>query len=35
VPDAHPTGPASIVADFDSGPLAGSLHATTTIEVAK
>jgi hypothetical protein len=35
VPEAQPAGPAEIAADFDSGPLAGMLHATTTIEVAR
>jgi hypothetical protein len=35
VPETQPGGPANLAAEFDSGPLAGLLHATMTIEVRK
>jgi hypothetical protein len=33
VPESQRVGSLNFTADFDSGPLAGALHTTTTIEV--
>jgi len=33
VPKAQPSGPLVINVDFDSGPLAGMLHASTALDV--
>jgi hypothetical protein len=35
VPQSQPAGPVQVVAEFDSGPLAGTLHAEMTVEVGK
>jgi hypothetical protein len=35
VPQSLPVGPVQVAAEFDSGPLAGTLHAEMTIEVGK
>jgi hypothetical protein len=35
VPQSQPQGLVKITVAFDSGPLAGTLHATTTLEVGK
>jgi hypothetical protein len=33
VPTAQPPGPLEVSIDFDSGPLAGKLHAATTVYI--
>jgi hypothetical protein len=33
VPIAQPPGPLEVTIDFDSGPLAGKLHASTTVNI--
>jgi hypothetical protein len=33
VPQSQPAGPLVVNVDFDSGPLAGPLHASTTLNV--
>jgi hypothetical protein len=35
VPESQSGGPMNITLDFDSGPLAGTLHANTEIDVKK
>jgi hypothetical protein len=35
VPQTQPAGPLAIHVDFDSGPLAGLLHASTTVNVVE
>jgi hypothetical protein len=35
VPQSQSHGPVKVAADFDSGPLAGTLHAEMTIDVSK
>jgi hypothetical protein len=33
VPQSQPAGPLAVNVDFDSGPLAGPLHASTTVNI--
>jgi hypothetical protein len=35
VPQSQQLGPVKVTATFDSGPLAGTLHAETTLQVVK
>jgi hypothetical protein len=35
VPESQPVGPTRISVEFESGPLAGLMHATTSIDVRK